>query len=156
MISPNRGQGHRELGATALAISRLDAPPVTVSDLNDPSRLLVRHESYFCEVINQDDQGVGELVLTTLGRHGSPLLRYRTGDLVKADEDFALKGGIIGRADDMVVVRGVNLYPGAVEEVVRSVAGIVEYEVLIEEVNAMSEVCLRVEGEGGAEIGQEE
>ena len=52
----------------------------------------------------------------------------------------------------MVVVRGVNLYPGAVEEVVRSVSGILEYEVLIEEVNAMSEVRLRIEGEGAEEL----
>ncbi|MDA7882094.1 phenylacetate--CoA ligase family protein [Akkermansiaceae bacterium] len=129
--------------------------PVTVGDREKPSQLLIRHESYFCEVIEQDERGVGELVLTTLGRHGSPLLRYRTGDLVKPVDHldgFALDGGIIGRADDMVVVRGVNLYPGAVEEVVRSVSGIVEYEVLIEEVNAMSEVRLRVEGEGAGEL----
>ena len=126
--------------------------PVTVSDLNDPGRLLVRHEAYFCEVIEKDHHGVGELVLTTLGRHGSPLLRYRTGDLVQADEDFALKGGIIGRVDDMVVVRGVNLYPGAVEEVVKSVEGILEYEVLIEEVNSMVELRLRAEGSGTVEL----
>jgi|TARA_B110000003_G_scaffold25642_2_gene24294 phenylacetate-CoA ligase len=126
--------------------------PVTVSDIADPGRLLVRHEAYFCEVINQDEQGIGELVLTTLGRHGSPILRYRTGDLVQPDEDFALKGGIIGRADDMVVVRGVNLYPGAVEEVVCSVEGILEYEVLIEEVNSMVEVRLRAEGSGASEL----
>ena len=126
--------------------------PVTVGDLNDPSRLLVRHDSYYCEVINQDEQGIGELVLTTLGRHGSPILRYRTGDLVQPDKDFALKGGIIGRVDDMVVVRGVNLYPGAVEEVVRSVEGIAEYEVLIEERSSMAEVRLRVEGSGTEEL----
>ena len=54
----------------------------------------------------------------------------------------------------MVVVRGVNLYPGAVEEVVRSVPGILEYEVVIEEVNAMSEVRLRVEGAGSADLAQ--
>ena len=127
--------------------------PVTVGDRADPTLLKIRHESYFCEVINQDEAGVGELVLTTLGRHGSPLLRYRTGDLVlptETSEGFALKGGIIGRADDMVVVRGVNLYPGAVEEVVRQVAGITEYEVIIEEKNSMSEVHLRVEGTGAS------
>lgn len=126
--------------------------PVTVGDITDPSRLLLRHEAYFCEVINQDEQGIGELVLTTLGRHGSPLLRYRTGDLVQPDQDGALKGGIIGRVDDMVVVRGVNLYPGAVEEVVRSVEGIVEYEVLIEEANSMAEVRIRAEGSGAKEL----
>ena len=126
--------------------------PVTVGDIDDPGRLLVRHEAYYCEVINRDEHGIGELVLTTLGRHGSPILRYRTGDLVQPDEDFALKGGIIGRVDDMVVVRGVNLYPGAVEEVVRSVEGIVEYEVLIEEANSMVEVRLRAEGSGAREL----
>ncbi|MDA7892002.1 phenylacetate--CoA ligase family protein [Akkermansiaceae bacterium] len=126
--------------------------PVSVGDIADPGRLLVRHEAYFCEVINQDDQGIGELVLTTLGRHGSPILRYRTGDLVQPDEDFALKGGIIGRVDDMVVVRGVNLYPGAVEEVVRSVEGILEYEVQIEEANSMAEVRVRAEGTGAREL----
>ena len=73
---------------------------------------------------------------------------------VETEDGFALKGGIIGRVDDMVVVRGVNLYPGAVEEVVRSVPGILEYEVVIEEVNAMSEVRLRVEGAGSADLAQ--
>lgn len=129
--------------------------PVTVGDRDDPTLLNIRHESYFCEVINQDEHGVGELVLTTLGRHGSPLLRYRTGDLVKpvdTPDGFALMGGIIGRVDDMVVVRGVNLYPGAVEEVVRQIPGVVEYEVLITEQNSMSEVSLRIEGEGAAEL----
>ena len=72
--------------------------------------------------------GIGELVLTNLGRLGSPLLRYRTGDVVRrawetacpcGSEEMALEGGIVGRADDMVVVRGVNLYPSAVEDVVR-------------------------------------
>ena len=126
--------------------------PVSVTDRDDPSRLLVRHEAYFCEVINKDNQGIGELVLTTLGRYGSPLIRYRTGDLVLPDGDFALKGGIIGRVDEMVVVRGVNLYPGAVEEVVRSVPGISEYEVLVEGGRTMSEVCLRVEGKGALEL----
>src|SRR5437660_4969216 len=62
----------------------------------------------------------GELVLTNLGRSGSPLIRYRTGDLVRADTDVCpcgrsflrLKGGIVGRADDMVHVRGVKVTPG--------------------------------------------
>ena len=126
--------------------------PVTVGDPKDPGRLLIRHESYYCEVIDRDKDGVGELVLTTLGRYGSPLLRYRTGDLVRPDDDFALVGGILGRADDMVVVRGVNLYPGAVEEVVRSVPGITEYEAVIDEGEAMTEVRVRAEGEGFARL----
>src|SRR5262249_9294314 len=69
----------------------------------------------------------GELVLTNLGRWGSPLLRYRTGDRVQVDpapcacgRSFVwLEGGIRGRTDDMIHVRGNNLYPSSVEAVIR-------------------------------------
>ena len=96
--------------------------PVTVSHESNPDWLRILHYSYLAEVVDPESLApvapgeVGELVLTTLGRYGSPLLRYRTGDLVKPvavpgeDPDaFVLEGGIIGRADDMVVVRGVNM-----------------------------------------------
>ncbi|HUG44151.1 MAG TPA: phenylacetate--CoA ligase family protein, partial [Acidobacteriota bacterium] len=78
----------------------------------------------------------GELVLTNLGRPGSPLLRYRTGDLIKVlpsqtcacgSREMALQGGVLARTDDMVIVRGVNVYPSAVEEVVRRERQIVEF-----------------------------
>lgn len=95
---------------------------------------------------------IGELVLTTLGRYASPLIRYRTGDLVKPvatarmdPAEFALEGGIIGRADDMVVVRGVNVYPSAIEAVVRSVDGVGEYQVEVDERGAMPEIRLVIE-----------
>ncbi|MEO1844327.1 MAG: AMP-binding protein, partial [Akkermansiaceae bacterium] len=89
--------------------------PVTVSDPRNPDLLRIYHPSYHAEVIDPESRSavelgaVGELVLTTLGRYGSPLIRYRTGDLVKPvsvgsmdPAEFALEGGIIGRADDMV------------------------------------------------------
>ena len=93
--------------------------------------------------------GPGELVLTTLGRTAAPLLRYRTGDLVQRDhakEGFALRGGVLGRVDDMIVVRGVNLYPSAVESIVRTIPSIEEYRVHVLRAGAMSEVSLEVEG----------
>ena len=77
----------------------------------------------------------GELVLTTLGRYGSPLLRYQTGDLVKASKssrcscgtyNLRLDGGILGRVDDMLVIRGVNVYPSAIEEIIRDIGGVDE------------------------------
>ncbi len=132
--------------------------PVTYSDGEDPSLLRILHEAYFAEIVDPEtglslELGeVGELVLTTLGRAGSPLLRYRTGDLVKGKalpgEDpqaFALDGGILGRADDMVIVRGVNLYPSAVDAVVRSVDGIGEYQVLVGSKDSMTEISLSIE-----------
>ncbi|HXG24000.1 MAG TPA: AMP-binding protein [Chthonomonadales bacterium] len=96
----------------------------------------------------------GELVLTNLGRVGSPLIRYRTGDLVQRAStepcvcgryDLALEGGILGRTDDMVVVRGVNIHPSAVEEVVRGFAQIAEYRVELRTERAMPEMTLWIE-----------
>jgi phenylacetate-CoA ligase len=132
--------------------------PVSVSSQADPDLLLLRHEAYFAEVIDPASGRAtapgetGELVLTTLGRAASPLLRYRTGDLVKPvalpgapPEHFALAGGILGRADDMVVIRGVNVHPSSVDAVVRSLDGIAGYQVEIDRHSAMPEIRLRAE-----------
>jgi len=116
--------------------------------------------AYFPEVIDPNTLeavgpgGAGELVLTNLGRTGSPLLRYRTGDIVRRAADLqcrcgsyelAIEGGILGRADDMVVVRGVNLYPSAVEEVVRGCGGVAEFRVEIYTDRALTEMAIQIE-----------
>ena len=80
----------------------------------------------------------GELVLTNLGRTGSPLFRYRTGDRVVADPSpcpcgrvaVRLRGGVLGRADDMLIIRGTNVYPGAVEAVLREFPEVAEFRIL--------------------------
>jgi phenylacetate-CoA ligase len=96
----------------------------------------------------------GELVLTNLGRVGSPLIRYRTGDIVQpaaetpcacGRHDLALEGGILGRTDDMVIVRSVNLYPAAVEAVVRRFAEVAEYRVEVTNQRAMTELRIQIE-----------
>ncbi|MEQ1861154.1 MAG: AMP-binding protein [Chthoniobacteraceae bacterium] len=123
----------------------------------NPAREGVLHvveESYFAEVIDPGgtqpvpEGGIGELVLTPLGRSAWPLLRYRTGDLVKWSRDadgLALEGGIIGRADDMVVVRGVNIYPSAIDAVVRTISEIGEYRVEVSRRSEMTELALQIE-----------
>jgi phenylacetate-CoA ligase len=96
---------------------------------------------------------LSELVLTTLGRAGAPVIRYRTGDLVRPrwpDDGAAcpwvrLDGGILGRADDMLVIRGVNIFPGAIDDIVRSFPEIVEYRVIIDTVASLDELRLEVE-----------
>jgi phenylacetate-CoA ligase len=119
--------------------------------------LHVIESSYIAEILES-----GELVLTNLGRTGSPLIRYRTGDIVKVaaaevcdcgSRDMALEGGILGRTDDMVVVRGVNLYPSAIEEIVRSCEGVAEYRVEIRTERALSELGIQVESSGGDDAG---
>ena len=128
--------------------------PVTFEDPQREGVMRIVEESYFAEVIEPGgaapvaEGGVGELVLTPLGRHSWPLLRYRTGDLVKWSRDahgIALEGGIIGRADDMVVVRGVNIYPTAVEAVVRAIPEIGEYRVVVSRRGAMTELEVQIE-----------
>lgn len=128
--------------------------PVSVSSASDPDLLLLRHESYFCEVIDPATGlptpfgETGELVLTTLGRYGSPLLRYRTGDLVMPvahGDHFALRGGVLSRTDDMVVIRGINIHPSSIDAIVRSFPDIAEYQVEIDQRPALAEINLRVE-----------
>ncbi|MDQ4077308.1 MAG: phenylacetate--CoA ligase family protein, partial [Chloroflexota bacterium] len=69
----------------------------------------------------------GELVITNLGRVGSPVIRYRTGDHVRLNRESCacgrsyvrMEGGVLGRMDDMITVRGINVFPSAVENIVR-------------------------------------
>jgi phenylacetate-CoA ligase len=135
--------------------------PVTYECPKRSGVLHVLESVFYAEVIDVKTGravgtgNIGELVLTTLGRVGSPLLRYRTGDLVKLQSsekpcacgryEMALEGGILGRTDDMVVVRGVNIYPSAVDEIVRKEDGVVEYRVELSVDRAMPEISLQIE-----------
>jgi phenylacetate-CoA ligase len=122
--------------------------------------LHVIESAYFPEIVDADGNPVppgqaGELVVTTLGRIGSPLLRYRTGDLVRAVAedgpcrcgccDLALVGGILGRADDMVIIRGVNIIPSAVEDLLRDFSEIAEYQVKVDGTASLPELSLQIE-----------
>ncbi len=95
----------------------------------------------------------GELVATNLGRWGMPLVRYRTGDRVQISREpcscgspfLKLVGGIRGRVDDMFTVRGVNLYPSQVEDIVRGHPQVTEFVIEHRRVREMDEVTLLVE-----------
>ena len=95
----------------------------------------------------------GELILTNLGRWGSPAIRYRTGDLVRhggyncaCGRTFLhLPGGILGRADDMLIVRGVNVYPSALADVLHRFPDVTEYKIIVTREGVMDEIALQVE-----------
>jgi phenylacetate-CoA ligase len=101
---------------------------------------------------------VGELTLTNLGRWGAPVFRYRSGDRVRlaagacpCGRTFArLDGGILGRVDDMLVVRGVNVFPSALEGIVRRFDGVDEFQIEVVRRGAMDEVRLLLEIDGHA------
>jgi phenylacetate-CoA ligase len=95
---------------------------------------------------------LSELVLTTLGRTGSPVIRYRTGDLVRptwnhtGDCRFVLlEGGVLGRADDMLIIRGVNVFPSSVEQILRSFPEVIEYRMTARKRGAMDALAIEVE-----------
>jgi len=96
---------------------------------------------------------VGELVITNLGRIGFPIIRYRTGDLVRLNtapcqcgRTFArFEGGVLGRADDMTTVRGVNVYPMAIENLIVRFPEVLEYRITVTRVREMDEMEIEVE-----------
>ncbi len=106
-------------------------------------------ESEFIFEVTDD----GELVATNLGRWGMPLIRYRTGDRVIVSREpcpcgspfMKIVGGIQGRVDDMFTVRGVNLYPSQVEDIVRRHPGVAEFVIEHRRERRVDEVALVVE-----------
>ena len=143
--------------------------PVTYQLPGHPDRAYLIESNYLVEIVDPEASTptppgeLGELVLTTLGRTGSPLLRYRTGDLVREctaerapDETVGrrLAGGILARRDHMASGRGVNVYPAAIDQVVRGRDGVAEYRIELDRAGAhregaMTEVRLRIEPEPG-------
>ncbi len=101
----------------------------------------------------------GELVMTNLGRIGMPVIRYRTGDRVRLSPASCpcgrtyrvLEGGVIGRIDDVLIVRGINVFPSAVENVVRRFPEVGEFAVDVRRRGNLDEMEVRVEVEANAE-----
>ncbi len=95
---------------------------------------------------------LSELVLTNLGRVGSPIIRYRTGDLVRpiwqhagSNRFVLLEGGILSRADDMMVIRGVNIFPSSIDQILRSFPEVIEYRITARKVGSMDQLFVEIE-----------
>jgi phenylacetate-CoA ligase len=128
-------------------------------ECEEQSGLHINEDEFIAEMIDPateaeiEDGQKGELVLTNLGRVGMPLIRYRTGDLgVISREPCAcgrrgarLVGGVLGRADDMITIRGINVFPSAVENIVRRYSEIVEFAIEVYRHREMHELRLKVE-----------
>lgn len=145
--------------------------PLAIECSEQPGGLHVLESECIAEIIDpdsgapamtQDDGRVrGELVITNLGRVDSPLFRYRTGDLVEAvsrpcacgSSFLWLEGGILGRVDDMLIIRGNNVFPSSVEAILREFPEIVEYRLTVRTERAMS--TLRIDIEPSADCSDE-
>lgn len=103
------------------------------------------------EPVSQGERG--ELVLTNLGRWGSPAVRYRTGDLVARGPArcacgrtfLTLPGGVLGRVDDMLTIRGVNVYPASIENVLRAISDVQEFRIIVFQSGELDEIELELE-----------
>lgn len=95
-----------------------------------------------------------ELVITNLGRYGGPVLRYRTGDIVTPVWDHEmdcrfvhLPGGVLGRSDDMMVIRGVNVFPASIEAIVREIDPTAEFRMIATRHESMDQLRIEIESE---------
>ncbi|MFO0906127.1 MAG: AMP-binding protein [Pirellulales bacterium] len=124
----------------------------------DDSGLHVNEREFIVELLRPGtvdpagDDEQAELVLTTLGRAGCPVFRYRTGDLVvrRVRRDLPcpwtfLDGGVLGRADDMLIVRGVNVFPSSIEAMLHELPQVVEYRLTARREGSMDALLLEVE-----------
>ena len=119
----------------------------------------VNEGEFICEVIDPNTGRTakeGELIITSLGRIGMPVIRYRTGDRVKLQTApcecgrafWRLEGGVIGRVDDALVIRGMNVFPSAVENIVRRFAEVGEFAVDVYRRAELDAMEMRVEVTG--------
>ncbi len=131
---------------------------LAVECVENPGGMHVLETECIAEVLDPQTQrpireGTGELVITNLGRIDSPLIRYRTGDLVRIDERpcpcgrslLRLAGGILGRADDMLIIRGNNVFPSTFEAVLRELQDVAEFRIEVSTQRELPKVTITVE-----------
>ena len=164
-IPATRGRIEQAWGARVIDHHGLtETGPLSFECWENPGFLHLNEAEFICEVV--DSAGVpapdgqrGELVVTNLGRTASPVIRYRTGDIVVKRSDACicgrtsarLEGGILARADDMVNIRGVNVYPTSIESVVRAIPEIIEFRSTVSQHGALKTLSLEIEVEGGGD-----
>jgi phenylacetate-CoA ligase len=155
----------RALGIRAInfyGLSEMCGPGVAVECAQARDGLHVMEDHFLVEVVDPDGQRVapgedGEFVFTTLTKEALPLIRYRSGDVgrvVEGECACGLEGARLtamrGRADDMLIIRGVNIYPSAVEHVMLGVDGTSpNYQLIVEQRGPLAELTLELEPAAG-------
>ena len=135
--------------------------PLSFECVEVPGSLHLNEGDYVCEVLERgseravSDGESGELVVTNLGRAASPVIRYRSGDIVVRESTLCrcgrtwarLKGGVLARSDDMINVRGVNVYPASIESVVRRFPEVVEFRSTVSWTGSMRLLSVDIEAD---------
>ncbi len=107
---------------------------------------------------------IGEMVVTTLRKEGAPLIRYRTGDLTReisgrcqCGSVFPRHDRILGRTDDMIIFRGVNIYSGQIDEILSEISGISsEYNIILERRSGKDFLLVKVERDANGDWAMDE
>jgi phenylacetate-CoA ligase len=139
-------------------LSEMNGPSVAF-ECTEKDGMHLWEDSYYMEIVDRDnleplpDGEVGELVLTNLIRHASPIIRYRTKDLTRilpgecpCGRTSRRVGRMTGRTDDMLIINGVNVFPSQIEEVVMKVpeAGN-NYRILVKKKGTLDELIVQLE-----------
>ncbi len=139
-------------------LSEMNGPGVAF-ECEEQNGLHIWFDHYFVEIVDEEGEQVGEgekgeLVLTPLSKEAMPLLRYRTGDITYLMDYEKCACGrthpkisrILGRADDMIVVRGINVYPSQIEHVLMNIPEVGDhFQVIISRNGPLDEITVRVE-----------
>ncbi len=159
-----RGEIERRWEIAALdlyGLSEVMGPGVAQERAGARGPLTLWEDHFFPEVVDPKtgealpDGELGELVLTSLTREATPVIRYRTGDLTRlappaAPHPFRRMERVLGRCDDMLIVRGVNLFPRQIEELVLESAALApHYRIDVRRERALDHLCVTVEPAAG-------
>lgn len=163
MTEPMRDEMHKVWGDQFVCtqnygMSELCGPGVS-GECTELAGMHINEDWFIPEVINPETKEVlpagekGELVVTCLGKEALPLIRYRTGDITRLHYEPCKCGrttvrmeNLSGRADDMLVIRGVNVFPTQIEEVLLKISEIgPHYEILVERQNRLDVMTITVE-----------
>jgi phenylacetate-CoA ligase len=157
-----RRQLESELGLAAInfyGLSEIIGPGVSAECRELRQGLHVQEDHFLAEVVDPETGDPlpsgqeGELVFTTLTKEALPLLRYRTGDIASLTYEpcpcgrtLARMSAVRGRRDDMLIIRGVNLYPSEVEHVLLGVDGLgPDYQLIVERRGALDALTVACE-----------
>ncbi len=142
-------------------LSEIIGPGVACECVEEKNGMHINEDHFYVETINPDTGEVlpagevGELVLTTITKEGMPLIRYRTRDIsvlntekCRCGRTFYRMQKVIGRSDDMLIIRGVNVFPSQIEDVLLKVAGTAPHYMIVvehDEVRNMDKLEVQVE-----------
>lgn len=133
--------------------------PGVSGECREKAGMHINEDMFYSEIIDMDHNRVqgegelGEMVITTLTKEGMPVLRYRTKDITsityepcRCGRTLARMSRVIGRTDDMLIIRGVNVFPSQIESVLMGMDELGKmYEIVVDRVNYMDTIEVRVE-----------